>query len=207
MKKIQNKTSRLGLQEVFYWKRNKPMTTANKIFKAKNELIVLAVLVPLVILLAVMILKWPELQRASIPEKIVPTPQQTEQGTVAAETTTAPEDAAPINQPVSAREMVLLTVENGLTKSELWVQVDGTVSVKEVMQAAATENQITMEAKDYGESMGILIESINSVANDNGQKRYWYLYVNGQLSAVGASQALVKAGDEISWKYEEEKDE
>lgn len=207
MKKIRNKTSRLGLQEVFYWKRNEPMTTANKIFKAKNELIVLVVLVPLVVLLAVMILKWPELQTASIPEEITLIPQQTGQGMVAAETSTTPIEAAPIDQPVPARETVLLTVENGSTKSVLQVQIDGTVSVKDVMQAAAAENQITMEVKDYGESMGVLIESINSVANDNGQKRYWYLYVNGQLSAVGASQAQVKAGDEISWKYEAEKNE
>lgn len=183
------------------------MTTANKIFKAKNELIVLAVLVPLVILLAVMILKWPELQTSSIPEEVVPTPQQTGQGMAAAESVTAPIDATPINQPVSAREMVLLTVENGASKSTAEVLIDGTVSVKEVMLRAAAENKITMETKDYGDAMGVLIESINSVANDNGQKRYWYLYINGQLSAVGASQALVKAGDEISWKYEEEKDE
>jgi hypothetical protein len=183
------------------------METVNRIFKAKNELIVLAVLVPLVILLGVMITKWPQLQMASIPEEIAPTPQQAGQGMVAAETTTASIDATPINQRVSARETVLLTVENGSTKSVLQVQIDGTVSVKDVMQAAAAENKITTEAKDYGESMGVLIESINSVANDNKQKRYWYLYVNGQLSPVGASQAQVRAGDEVSWKYEEEKDE
>jgi hypothetical protein len=154
-----------------------------------------------------MLLKWPELQTASTPEEIVPTPQSAGQGMVEVETTTSPTGATPINQPGSAGETVLLTVENGATKSALQVQIDGTVSVKDVMQVAAAENKITMEAKDYGESMGVLIESINSVANNSGQKRYWYLYVNGQLSAVGASQAQVKIGDEISWKYEEEKDE
>src|SRR3989338_7083986 len=162
------------------------METVNKIFKAKNELIVLAVLVPLVILLGVMIIKWPQLQTASISEEIVSTPDQTGQGVVVADTTTASIYPTPV------RETVLLIIENGPKKT--------------VVQVVA-ENKMTMEEKDYGESMGILIESINSVANDNGQKRYWYLYVNGQLSPVGASQAQVKAGDEVNWKYEEEKDE
>ncbi|HBE90625.1 MAG: hypothetical protein A3E37_00035 [Candidatus Andersenbacteria bacterium RIFCSPHIGHO2_12_FULL_46_9] len=177
------------------------METVNKIFKAKNELIVLAVLVPLVILLGVMIIKWPQLQTASISEEIVSTPDQTGQGVVVADTTTASIYPTPV------RETVLLIIENGPKKTVVQVVAEGAVSVKDVMQAAAAENKITMEAKDYGESMGILIESINSVANDNGQKRYWYLYVNGQLSPVGASQAQVKAGDEVNWKYEEEKDE
>jgi len=120
---------------------------------------------------------------------------------VVADTTTASIYPTPV------RETVLLIIENGPKKTVVQVVAEGAVSVKDVMQAAAAENKITMEAKDYGESMGILIESINSVANDNGQKRYWYLYVNGQLSPVGASQAQVKAGDEVNWKYEEEKDE
>jgi len=174
----------------------------NKLFKAKNELVVLAILVPLVLILGVILAKWSTWQETVVPEPSTTSPGLEEkQGSALVEKTKAPIESAEVAQTVT------LAVENGADKTQVLVPVAGTRSVADVMQTAAAENKITMEFKDYGAAMGILIEAINNVANDSGQNRYWYLYVNGQLSPVGASQALVEVGDAITWKYEEEKDE
>ena len=174
----------------------------SKLLKAKTELIILAILVPLVLTLGVILAKWSTWQEIGVPAPSTTSPGLEEnQGSAAVEKTITSMESEVAKQAVS------LVVENGADKTTVLVPVAGTASVAEVMQTAAAENKITMEYKDYGAAMGILIESINNIANNSGQKRYWYLYVNGQLSPVGASQAQVEAGDVITWKYEEEKDE
>jgi len=48
--------------------------------------------------------------------------------------------------------------------------------------------------------MGAFVESINGRKNSNDL--YWILYVNGESAGTGASQTIVKAGDNIEWRYE-----
>ncbi|MBX4186889.1 MAG: DUF4430 domain-containing protein [Candidatus Doudnabacteria bacterium] len=56
-----------------------------------------------------------------------------------------------------------------------------------------------VEVKSY--SFGDMVMSIDSIAPD--AKHFWAMYVNGQLSQVGASQYISKSTDRISWKLEE----
>jgi len=48
--------------------------------------------------------------------------------------------------------------------------------------------------------LGAFVESINGLANTGN--KYWFLYVNGKSATVGASDAQVRAGDTVEWRYE-----
>lgn len=76
---------------------------------------------------------------------------------------------------------------------------DGQSNIVDIMK---TTNGIDIQTKDYG-IMGEFIESINGKSNDNETGYYWILYFNNAKANVGASSIIPKAGDTISWKYEE----
>ncbi|MEK7680694.1 MAG: DUF4430 domain-containing protein [Patescibacteria group bacterium] len=63
------------------------------------------------------------------------------------------------------------------------------------------KNNLQLKTKEYT-GMGILVEGVNGVENNNDEKKYWMFYVNGQMSQVGLSQYIVKNADKISLKYE-----
>lgn len=69
----------------------------------------------------------------------------------------------------------------------------------ELMQNAQNEKLLTFKTKNY--SYGDFIYEINGTANNNSI--YWFLYVNGKRTPVGASQQKVYADDIIEWKYED----
>ncbi len=54
----------------------------------------------------------------------------------------------------------------------------------------------------YKESnLGVFIESINEVENASQKNYYWILYINNELSLVGASDYLLVDNDLIEWKF------
>lgn len=182
----------------------------SRLMKIKTEIIVLAVLVPLVLILGAIIIRWPQLEEAPVGpelEDMRPVRQVLPTEAMVAEPTTTEKVSGVIQEKKEKEGTVLLTIENGEGKQSTIVTVTEEASVAEVMDKAAAENKLSWRVTDYGESMGVLVEEINGVANNSGQNRYWYLYVNGALSPVGASQAKVKAGDEITWKYELSKEQ
>ena len=72
-------------------------------------------------------------------------------------------------------------------------------TVMEAMRALQSAGNLTFTGKDYP-GMGFFVESINGRKNSNDL--YWILYVNGKSASAGASQTIVKAGDNIEWRYE-----
>lgn len=72
-------------------------------------------------------------------------------------------------------------------------------SVYDVMTTLASTTAFRFKAKHYS-SMGYFIEEIDGVKNSNGA--YWTLYVNGKYSPIGASDYVLKEGDNIEWKFE-----
>ena len=61
---------------------------------------------------------------------------------------------------------------------------------------------IPIKYKDY--SFGKLVEEINGLAagvND----RYWIYYINGEAAQLGADSYQLNSGDQILWRFEEEK--
>ncbi len=58
-----------------------------------------------------------------------------------------------------------------------------------------------IETKRY--DFGDVVTSIDQV--DGGiDGRYWILYINGEMSSVGAGEYKVKSGDRILWSYQKE---
>lgn len=179
------------------------MKDMRRLMKVKTEIIVLAALVPLALVFGTIIIRWPELTAEPVDPAVSIKP-------VPAESVPAAEPTVGVGVVQEKKEKegtVLLAIENGEGKKSAEVTVTEEESVAEVMEKAAAENKLSWRVTDYGESMGVLVEEINGVAKNSGQNRYWYLYVNGELSPVGASQAKVKAGDEINWKYELSKEQ
>ena len=64
----------------------------------------------------------------------------------------------------------------------------------------AEKNHFSVQTKNY--SWGIFIEGIGNLVQD-GHDNFWFLYINGKSSEVGASDYIVKPNDLIEWRYHE----
>ena len=170
---------------------------------AKGELIALALLIPLAIILGAVIMALPNF-----------IPSETE---VAYEPTTEPAiehipspaigvaGASDVqNEEQSPTQTITLTIEAPAATSTHLIPSNAEVTVAELMTKANEMQLVTIDSKDYGGSLGVFIESINGVVSDSAQQKYWHLYINGELSPVGASSALVTPSDYVAWKYEHE---
>lgn len=76
---------------------------------------------------------------------------------------------------------------------------DASGTLESVMQARRTEGSLTYTSRLYP-TLGSFVESIGGLENAGGS--YWMLYINGELSSSGMSQAQVERGDQIEWRYE-----
>jgi hypothetical protein len=56
-----------------------------------------------------------------------------------------------------------------------------------------------VDVKSY--SFGDMVTGIDGISPD--ANHFWAMYVNGQMSQVGASQYVTKNGESIEWKLEE----
>lgn len=152
-----------------------------RISRAKAELIALAILAPLAIVLGALLLRWPD--SGQVAE--LPTPTLSP-----ASATTAPAAA------------VSLVIESPDGALRLSVPAADSMTAADVLLAAHAAGQLAAEVKDYGGELGIFVEALNGQANDPSNNQYWFLYINGTKSPVGASRAPVRAGDTVTWKYE-----
>ena len=64
----------------------------------------------------------------------------------------------------------------------------------------AQKNHFSVKTKNY--SWGIFVEGIGNLVQD-GKDNFWFLYINGKTSEVGATDYLVKPNDLIEWRYHE----
>lgn len=64
----------------------------------------------------------------------------------------------------------------------------------------ASINHFTINATNY--SWGIFVEGIGNLVQD-GRDNFWFLYINGKSSEVGASDYIVKPNDLVEWRYHE----
>lgn len=73
-------------------------------------------------------------------------------------------------------------------------------TVIDAMRAlAAANNTFVFTGREYP-GLGFFADSINGKENAGGLD--WMLYVNGVSASVGASSAVMKAGDTVEWRYE-----
>ena len=103
-------------------------------------------------------------------------------------------------------EQVRLIIDNNQSREVLLVDISGQPSVAELMQQAKADGRLAMEAEDYGGSMGLFITAINATKNGDQPGHYWRFYVNGKLAPAGVSATVVKAGDQIEWRFEQEEE-
>ncbi|MDD3734891.1 MAG: DUF4430 domain-containing protein [Candidatus Pacebacteria bacterium] len=74
------------------------------------------------------------------------------------------------------------------------------VSVLDLLLEFTQAQGINVVKKDS--DFGVMIESIGDKKNGDDGK-YWMFYINGELSPVGVSEAKVKPGDTVEFKFEE----
>lgn len=77
-----------------------------------------------------------------------------------------------------------------------------TQTVLETMQYERSIGKINFTSHAYP-SLGDFVDSVEGRKNEGGM--YWFLYVNGTSSDLGASQKQVAPGDVIEWRYETRK--
>lgn len=59
-----------------------------------------------------------------------------------------------------------------------------------------------VEFKYSNSDMGIMINSIEGVENNQDEEKYWMFYVDGEMAEKGAGQKEVEAGDKLKFKYQ-----
>ena len=74
-------------------------------------------------------------------------------------------------------------------------------TVYDLMNKLKYENKISFSGKEYT-GMGMFVDEINGVKNDNLAGKYWIYYINSESAQVGISNYTIKQGDLIEWKYE-----
>jgi len=74
-----------------------------------------------------------------------------------------------------------------------------TSPVLDVMHALAGKGSFSFSGQDFP-GLGFFVEEMNGRKNTDGY--YWILLVNGKKSDLGASQARLKEGDVVEWRYE-----
>ena len=108
---------------------------------------------------------------------------------------------AGISTSIPSRLSVTLVINaNGKTESRELAITQGE-TVADVLKRAK-ESGYEVVTKDFGQPLGVFVESINGVANEPQALEYWTLYVNGERSLLGASGTKVNAGDKLEWRLE-----
>ncbi|MBP9759995.1 MAG: DUF4430 domain-containing protein [Candidatus Pacebacteria bacterium] len=93
------------------------------------------------------------------------------------------------------------TQANGAEVDTYRVPVYTEGTVLSAMEAYRDTGVFTFSGRDFP-GIGFFIDTVQGrKATDT---HFWILYVNGRTSNVGVSQARVKQGDVVEWKYEDE---
>ena len=107
-------------------------------------------------------------------------------------------------QPVQTQESNLISttlkITNDTQKTTHSYKIKTNSTVLDLMESAKAQKQLEYTSKNS--SMGVLVESINGVANDSTSQKYWSLYVNDKMAAEGAGTQKITSKDTIEWKYQ-----
>ena len=66
------------------------------------------------------------------------------------------------------------------------------------LQKALEEKQLPLITKQY--DFGVFVERIGTYSAS--PQKAWIYYLNGQSGDIAADKKIVKAGDQVEWKYE-----
>jgi len=188
-----------------------------KLLKVKGEVVALIVLVPLALVLGLVIWQWPgsaqlgggeevsrsEKREEDVKEREVAGGSDTVGSGVKGDRSSLRSADENILETQGTQRIVNLeiVVDDQLEKFD--VEAGGGETVDELLVLAQEQHGLLVERQDYGGTLGVIITGMDGLKNNDRANHYWFLYINEELSLVGASTAVVKAGDRVRWKYEE----
>lgn len=120
------------------------------------------------------------------------------------ESESLPESRLPQNSEESVKNEVSFSIffEEGNSRVFDSIPLDNGASVFDVLRKISEENNMPLEYKDYGESMGVMIQSIDGLENNfEKEKKYWQYWVNEEYSKEGASSYILENNDSVEWRY------
>jgi len=177
-----------------------PSEPISKFRRLGPETLSLALLVPLVLVLGFILTRLPS-------NGVVVPPASSPTGSIVspAATLTSSPEASPVSE--AKARIVTLEIRGPAGSKTYRLPAQAETTVADLLVRASREQGLRLETKDYGGSLGILVEALNGSRNDPKRKLYWSLYVNGVFSQLGASSARVRPGDTVTWAYEPMREE
>lgn len=79
------------------------------------------------------------------------------------------------------------------------IPIEATTTVIDAMQRASTRGDITFKATEHP-GLGSFVYSIDGIEGKNGW--YWFLYIDGVRSSLGATRTTVAPESLVEWRYE-----
>ena len=96
---------------------------------------------------------------------------------------------------------LMIDYGNGEVKTFSNVEMESEATVFKLLEKVTRENNIKLGHKDYGNELGVLIESLGEAVNNSQTGHYWQYWVNNSYAQVVASNYQLKKGDIVEWKY------
>ncbi len=120
-------------------------------------------------------------------------------------TATEPPDT-PTTAEILPEEIFETKVTLQINGKSLLIPYQDDMSAEGAMKEAHSRypESFSYESIEYGRDLGTFVKSINGIAENNREKMYWILYINGNKSNKGISILKLKPDDIIMWNYEKE---
>ncbi len=92
-----------------------------------------------------------------------------------------------------------LIINNGKSQLTYDEVLPVSSTVFDLLKQSSRTNNFSL--KYQPSQMGVFVEAIAGVKNDNATNKYWLYKVNGKLANVGASGYVMQNNDVIEWYY------
>ena len=96
---------------------------------------------------------------------------------------------------------LLIVYNDGKIKTFKNIIFNDGETVFDLLKNITEKENIQIDYKDYGESMGVMINSIDDVNNNFNKGFYWQYWINDEYAKEGASFQKLQNNDLIIWKY------
>jgi len=108
------------------------------------------------------------------------------------------------NQPIvyleSSEKPVSIMVDEGDGVIKVITDINWVkgMTVFDALKIASEKQNFNLEYKDYGDDLGVFIESIDD--KKGSDNTWWQYWINNKYGEIGSSSAKINAGDAIMWK-------
>ncbi len=129
---------------------------------------------------------------------------QDEKQKISTNTVTKPD--TPTTDEINPEEIFEAKVTLQINNKNFPIPYEEDMTAEEVMKEVRSRypESFSYESIEYGGDLGTFVKSINGIVENNREKMYWILYINGNKSNKGISILKLKPDDIIMWNYEKE---